>query len=167
MAAVTRRGRSRNGSRDSIRVRKSTGFVANVGRYVSKNIALSMARGSYITCHDADDWADPQRIEKQIAAIASTGGRARACVSSWLRLDEAGRFCGFTAIGRQSHDGALRLAHVTCMIETDFMRRYVGHWDSVRFGADGEMLERLERLLGEDLLRLRHLSVLSLDARAV
>jgi hypothetical protein len=44
------------------------------------------------------------------------------------------------------------------------MKRYVGHWDSVRFGADGEILERLERLLSEDLLRLRQLSVLSLDA---
>jgi len=138
--------------------------AVNVGPYVSKNIALSMANGAYITCHDADDWAHPQRIEKQVEAIVASGGRARACVSSWLRLDEAGSFCGFTAIGRHSHDGALRLAHVTCMIEAEFMKRYVGHWDSVRFGADGEMLERLERLLGEDLLRLRQLSVLSLDA---
>ena len=134
----------------------------NVGPYVSKNVALSMARGAYITCHDADDWAHPQRLENQIEAMKSNG--ARACVASWLRLDEAGGFGGFTTIGRQSHDGALRLAHVTCMIEADFMRRYVGHWDCVRFGADGEMLERLERLLGEDLLRLRQLSVLSLDA---
>ena len=134
----------------------------NVGPYVSKNVALSMARGAYITCHDADDWAHPQRLENQIEAMKSNG--ARACVASWLRLDEAGAFGGFTSIGRQSHDGALRVAHVTCMIEAEFMRRYVGHWDCVRFGADGEMLERLERLLGEDLLRLRHLSVLSLDA---
>jgi hypothetical protein len=135
---------------------------ANVGPYVSKNIALSMARGAYITCQDADDWAHPQRLENQIEAMRSDG--ARACVASWLRLDEAGTFGGFTSIGRQSHDGALRLAHVTCMIEAEFMRRYVGHWDCVRFGADGEMLERLERLLGEELLRLRHLSVFSLDA---
>ena len=125
----------------------------NVGPYVSKNIALSMARGAYITCHDADDWAHPQRLENQIEAMRSDG--ARACVASWLRLDEAGAFGGFTSIGRQSHDGALRVAHVTCMIEAEFMRRHVGHWDCVRFGADGEMLERLERLLGEGLLRLR------------
>jgi glycosyltransferase involved in cell wall biosynthesis len=136
----------------------------NVGPYVSKNFALAMARGDYITCHDADDWAHPQRIEKQVQAIVAEGGRARACVASWLRLDETGGFCGFTTVGRQSHDGALRLAHVTCMIEAEFMKGYVGHWDSVRFGADGEMLERLERLLGDDLLRLRHLSVFSLDA---
>jgi hypothetical protein len=144
-----------------VRTRRNS---VNVGPYVSKNLALSMARGDYITCHDADDWAHPQRIEKQIEAIAASGGRAHACVASWLRLDEAGGFCGFTTVGRQSHDGALRLAHVTCMIEAEFMRGYVGHWDSVRFGADGEMLERLERLLGNDLLRLKHLSVFSLDA---
>ena len=50
------------------------------------------------------------------------------------------------------------------MVEAEFMRRYVGHWDSVRFGADGEMLERLERILGQDMLRLRQLSALSLDS---
>jgi glycosyltransferase involved in cell wall biosynthesis len=144
-----------------VRVRRND---VNVGPYVSKNLALAIASGDYITCHDADDWAHPQRIEKQVEAIVASGGRAHACVSSWLRLDDTGRFCGFTAIGRQSPDGALRLAHVTCMIEAEFMRRYVGHWDSVRFGADGEMLERLERLLGEGLLRLQQLSVLSLDA---
>ena len=133
----------------------------NVGPYVSKNLALSMAGGAYITCHDADDWAHPQRLENQIEAMKRNG--ARACVASWLRLDEAGAFGGFTSIGRQSHDGALRLAHVTCVIEAEFMRRYVGHWDCVRFGADGEMLERLERLLGDDLSRQRQLSALSLD----
>jgi len=133
----------------------------NVGPYVSKNVALSIARGAYITCHDADDWAHPQRLENQVEAMQSRG--ARACVASWLRLDEAGAFTGFTALGRQSHDGALRLAHVTSMIDAEFMRRYVGHWDCVRFGADGEMLERLEHLLCDEVLRLRQLSVLSLD----
>lgn len=133
----------------------------NVGPYVSKNMALSMARGEYITCHDADDWAHPQRLENQVDALLAADGRA--CVASWLRLDQAGAFGGFTSIGRQSHDGALRIAHVTCMIEAEFMRRYVGHWDCVRFGADGEMLERLEGLLGQDLLRPRQLSVFSLD----
>jgi glycosyltransferase involved in cell wall biosynthesis len=134
---------------------------ANVGPYVSKNLALSIARGAYITCHDADDWAHPQRIEKQVEEMQQRG--ARACVASWLRLDEAGAFCGFTAVGRHSHDGALRLAHVTCMIEAEFMRQCVGHWDSVRFGADGEMLERLEHVCGDMLVRLQAPSVLSLD----
>ena len=133
----------------------------NVGPYVSKNVALSIARGNYITCHDADDWAHPQRLENQVEALK--GNSARACVASWLRLDETGAFGGFTSVGRQSHDGALRLAHVTCTIEAEFMRRSVGHWDCVRFGADGEMLERLECLLGDELLKLRHLAVLSLD----
>jgi glycosyltransferase involved in cell wall biosynthesis len=136
----------------------------NVGPYVSKNLAMSMARGAYITCHDADDWAHPQRLEGQIEAMKSNGAAARACVGSWLRLKETGAFTGFTGVGRQSHDGALRLAHVTCMVESEFMRRYVGHWDCVRFGADGEMIERLERILGDGLLRLRQLSALSLDA---
>jgi len=134
---------------------------ANVGPYVSKNLALSLANGAYITCHDADDWAHPQRIEKQVEAMRNA--QARACVAGWLRFDESGVFTGVTRVGRQSDDGALQLAHVTCMLETDFMRRHVGHWDSVRFAADGEMLERLEHILGNGFLRLRQLAVLSLN----
>lgn len=137
---------------------------ANVGPYVSKNLALSLANGAYITCHDADDWAHPQRIEKQLAAMCADGGRAPACVAGWLRFDDSGIFTGFTRVGRQSDDGALQLAHVTCMLETEFMRRCIGHWDSVRFAADGEMLERLEHILGENFLKLRQLAVLSLNA---
>jgi len=135
----------------------------NVGPYVSKNLALRIATGAYITCQDADDWAHPERIEKQVEAMRGNGGFAPACVSRCLRVDRNGAFTGFTRVGRQSDDGALQTAHVTCMIESGFMRRQVGYWDSVRFGADGEMLERLERILGDRFLNIRQLSLLALD----
>lgn len=137
---------------------------ANVGPYVSKNLALSQAKGAYITCHDADDWAHPQRIEKQVEALLATDGRSPACIAGWLRFDESGRFTGVTRVGRQSDDGALQIAHVTCMLEADFMRKRVGYWDSVRFAADGEILERLELILGGNFLKLRQLAVLSLNS---
>ena len=144
-----------------VRVRRNS---VNVGPYVSKNVALSMARGAYITCHDADDWAHPQRIEKQVEALLATNGRSPACIAGWLRFDESGQFTGVTRVGRQSDDGALQIAHVTCMLEADFMRKHVGYWDSVRFAADGEILERLELILGQNFLKLRQLAVLSLNS---
>ena len=57
-----------------VRVRRNS---VNVGPYVCKNLALSMVKGAYITCHDADDWAHPQRLEKQLDAMRANGSRAR------------------------------------------------------------------------------------------
>ncbi|MDM7256115.1 MAG: glycosyltransferase family 2 protein [Paracoccus sp. (in: a-proteobacteria)] len=50
---------------DRVKIRRNK---VNVGPYVSKNIALTEAKGDYVTGHDADDWAHPQRIEKHLAA---------------------------------------------------------------------------------------------------
>jgi hypothetical protein len=146
---------------DRVRLRRNR---VNVGPYVSKNLALSIAQGEYITCHDADDWAHPERIEKQVEAMTSDGNRFPAAFAGLLRLDDSGAFTGFTRVGAISHDGALRLAHISCMFEASFMKEHVGYWDSVRFGADGEMLERLERILGDRLLKARQLSMLSLES---
>lgn len=134
------------------------------GPYVSKNVALSISQGTYITCHDADDWAHPQRIEKQIEVMCVDGRAVRASVSGHVRMTATGIFNGLTKVGETSHDGALRLAHVSCMFESDFMRQYLGHWDSVRFAADGEMLERVTRILGAEFLKVRQLAIFSLDA---
>lgn len=136
----------------------------NVGPYVSKNVALSIAQGKYITCHDADDWAHPQRIEKQVDVMCPDGRAVRASASGFVRMSASGVFNGLTRIGETSHDGALRLAHVSCMFEGDFMRRYLGYWDTARFAADGEMLERVTQILGAEFVELRQLAIFSLDA---
>lgn len=146
------------GSDTRVRVHRN---ASNVGPYVSKNLVLAAAAGTYVTCQDADDWAHPQRLECQIRAMTE-GARARASVGGMIRLDDSGLF-GFTRVSRLSDDGALRLAHVTCMLDAEFMRRYVGYWDSVRFGADGEMFERLRHILGDEFRYLRQLSLFSLD----
>src|SRR5690606_13076944 len=43
-----------------VTVRRNT---TSVGPYVCKNLMLNLVQGEYITCHDADDWAHPQRLE--------------------------------------------------------------------------------------------------------
>ena len=139
--------------------------AVNVGPYVSKNLALSMARGEYITCHDADDWAHPERIEKQIETMLADGPEIKASVGGMVRIDETGEFDALTRIGETSHDGALRLAPVSCMFAADFMRRHVGHWDSVRFGADGEMIHRVRHILGQGFVWQRQLLMFCLDAQ--
>lgn len=61
-----------------IRIYSKTGE----SRYLatSRNMAISMAKGEYIINQDADDYADPARIEKQLAkGLENPGRRVVGC----------------------------------------------------------------------------------------
>ncbi len=41
----------------------------------SRNIAIGIARGKYVVIHDADDYSDPRRFEKQLDKVLEDPGR--------------------------------------------------------------------------------------------
>jgi hypothetical protein len=43
----------------------------NVGTWQSKNTGLELARGEYITMHDADDWSHPSKLKMQLEPLLS------------------------------------------------------------------------------------------------
>jgi hypothetical protein len=43
----------------------------NVGTWQSKNAGLELARGEYITMHDADDWSHPSKLQMQMEPLLS------------------------------------------------------------------------------------------------
>ncbi len=61
----------------------------SVGPYAAANDGLRIARGKYVVRTDADDLSTPDRIEKQLAFLA-THREYRACVSYWQGLNENG-----------------------------------------------------------------------------
>jgi len=136
----------------------------NVGPYVSKNLALREAKGEYVTGHDADDWALPQRVENHLQAAHQSG--ARASVTYMLRMRPNGHFGHFTEIGPFSHDGFARLASISCLFKTDLLRETLGYWDSVRFGADSEMISRAMAVLGDEFRLFEQISMICLDHEA-
>jgi Glycosyl transferase family 2 len=137
------------------------GNSINVGPYVSKNRALGVATGTYLTGHDADDWAHPQRLQRQIEAMTAAG--IGAGLASMLRINAHGEFCEFKAIGKSSFDGAARLASISCMFDVSAFRQRLGHWDSVRFGADSELIERARLVFGQSFQTVRQIAMLCLD----
>ena len=129
-----------------VRIRRNS---RNLGPYVSKNLALRDARGHFVTGHDADDWAHPQRIEMHMARIIESQGAVKAGTGMMLRVSPGGLFDN--AIGTSPHhspDGLRRRAFISCLFERDTMMRRIGFYDCVRFGADNEMLHRAQRVLG-------------------
>ncbi len=137
--------------------------AANVGPYVSKNLALRLAKGEYITGQDADDWSHPQRLARDIEPILASNGQLLAVLSGMVRMNSEGEFCRFAKVGTSSIDGARRVASISLLIEAKYLRDVLGGWDSVRFGADSELIIRAEKIMGEQFARLDHIGMFCLD----
>lgn len=119
---------------------------ANVGPYVSKNIAMTQARGAWITGHDADDWAHPERIARQLAACREPD--TTACFAGMVRLAPDGCYVRMNPIGGHVHDGACRDAFVSLMVDARVFHGALGAWDNVRMAGDSELIHRLRDVLG-------------------
>ncbi|AEI35689.1 glycosyltransferase [Francisella salina] len=124
---------------------------SNVGPYVSKNYALGIAKGKYITGHDADDWAHPQRIEKQVLFM-EVNSNVKASIGKMIRVNTNGIVEDFAKVSHLVKDGGLRTAFVSCIFESSFLKEELGAWDSVRFAADSEIMARATALLGDSLV---------------
>jgi hypothetical protein len=133
----------------------------NVGPYVSKNIALTQARGDWITGHDADDWALTHRIESHMSMVLKSG-KPKASLTYMIRIKTDGKL---ESIGSQtdfSPDGVLRLSSISTLFERGFMQDHLGHWDSVRFAADSEIISRARVLIGSEFQNFREIGMICL-----
>lgn len=136
----------------------------NVGPYVSKNMALNVAKGEWITGHDADDWAHPQRLERHIRAAFCGDKPVRASLTYMVRFNSQGYFNAFSNISAICPDGVTSVASISCLFERDFLKQKLGYWDCVRFGGDSEMIQRTEKILGSEFKRFLQLGMLCLSS---
>lgn len=144
-----------------VRIRRNP---RNLGPYVSKNIALDEACGDWITGHDADDWAHPQRIENHLGTFLKGQGRIKAGTIRMLRACPTGRFDDVIALSpHHSPDGIRRRAFISCLFEREVLNTQLGYWDSIRFGADAEMIERTQAVLGEAYRDIDQLGMICLN----
>jgi len=122
----------------------------NVGTYVAKNIALlQIAKGEFVTCHDSDDWSHPLKIQRQVEPLQKNR-RLVASISSWVRLDDEGKF-----YARPVHP-LMRQNPSSLLFRRKSVLKKVGIWDSVRTGADSEYIERIKLVVGrKNVLRIK------------
>lgn len=118
--------------------------VAGAGPFVSRNIAVSQANGAYLTLHHAQDWALPERLERQVSAMVEGGLVASLVVP--VRIDAQGRFWHPDQTCQTiPADDNLPEASVP-MIQATIFHQSLGFWDGVSRGGDEEMMARLELL---------------------
>jgi len=112
----------------------------NGGTYCAKNSAISIAQGDYIAFMDSDDWTHPERIERQLQSIHGT--EHRAVCHSYFRINEFGDIF-YKGVG------AVRLACISLLAKRSVFEK-IGHFDSMRVGADTEFIERIKATFGDE-----------------
>lgn len=119
----------------------------NLGAYPTRNRALSLATGEFITVHDSDDWSHPQMIEVQMRAMQEKP-ELKATFSRMTRVND-----DLTFMLRPQREN---LEYVHRSYPSLLIRRsdvdVLGEWDSVSANADDEFVQRIRLAWGEDAL---------------
>ena len=116
----------------------------NGGTYKIRNHAIPLSRGSFITFQDSDDWAHPERIERQVAPLLEPTG----LVATHARGARMYPDLSIVKVGYST----FRMAAASLMFRKDVVLRALGGFDETRKAADTEFAERLKTVFGEEAL---------------
>ena len=117
-------------------------LTENVGAYEARNRGLIEATGSLITLHDADDWSHPIKIESQVGYLADNPA-VLGCTSEQARATNELDFVHLKGRGRLIGPNTSSL-----IFRRDPVIAALGAWDRVRFGADSELINRMQTVFG-------------------
>jgi hypothetical protein len=118
----------------------------NVGTFVAKTIGFHLAQGDFVTCHDSDDWAHPEKIALQMKPLLSDS-KVIFTASNMVRVRDDGYF-----YARQIYP-LTRLNSSSLLFRKHIVFSRCGLWDLVRTGADSEFLARLKIVFGPKAMR--------------
>lgn len=126
----------------------------NAGTYAARNLALTVARGRWMTFQDSDDWTHPRRIEHQVRHLLDFP-RVLANRTWTLRSypDLTMTFVGYPARRLNASSLLLDIAQVT---------ELVGDFDVTRKSGDMELPLRLRAVRPGSVRDLSHPSPLAI-----
>jgi glycosyltransferase involved in cell wall biosynthesis len=113
----------------------------NQGAYAARNTGLQVAKGDYITTHDADDWSHSQKIEIQVQALIDSA-ECVASVSHWARCSSELIF------GTWRQEASWIHRNVSSLMFRRSVFERLGYWDRVAVNADTEYYYRLLKCFG-------------------
>ncbi len=120
----------------------------NLGAYAARNRALLEADGELVTVHDADDWSHPEKLERQVRHLLANP-QLPGNLSQAVRID------GDLRLQRRPRAGVYLFDNLSSLLfRREKVMEKLGFWDSVRFGADDEFMERFRQQFGDSALAI-------------
>lgn len=115
----------------------------NMGAYPTRNKGARIASGNYITVMDADDWAHPQKIEKQVLPFLKKQN-CIGTVSHWVRCSDTLEFT------RLRIEESWIYRNISSLMIRSSVFDSIGYWDELKASADTEFYLRLMASYGEE-----------------
>ena len=119
----------------------------NQGAYAARNQAIKLAEGAFITVHDADDWAHPDKLACQVKAFKSNPHWV-ANTSDMVRCTTAMHFMCWRV--PDIPEGGWIYRNTSSLMFKRNVFEKIGYWDRVRCSADTEYLHRILAVYGDD-----------------
>lgn len=116
----------------------------NQGTYVARNHALRIAKGKFVTCHDADDWSHPEKVTIQVRHLQQNKSII-ANTSEFIRVS-----IDLSPFKKANSAKFVKNNYSSVMFRRKEVMEALGYWDSVRFSADSEMVFRIKKYFGTD-----------------
>lgn len=117
----------------------------NLGSYPSSNLGIGMARGRYVTRHDADDISLPSRFERQVSLLEDDPHVVLVSSEYW-KIDESGQMQRrISSLRRSGHHHAVPWhllfynhlgAHSQVMMRRDDLVAVGGYPTEARYSQD-------------------------------
>lgn len=117
----------------------------NLGAYGTRNKALSLATGDFITVHDSDDWSHPQMLEVQLGAMFSNP-RLKVTCSMMARVLPDMRFM---LRPQRNNLEYVHRSYPSVLVRASDLKA-LGEWDGVSANADDEFVQRARILWGKE-----------------
>jgi len=117
-------------------------MAENGGTYVIRNTALARARGEFVAFQDSDDWAHPERIQRQVEPMLDDP----KLVATHCRCVRVFDDLHTLSVGMNS----FRRGEASTVFRREVVTAALGRFDETRKSADNEFYERVEAVFGSD-----------------